>query len=49
VERAKGILMKEKKLSEDEAYRALRKLAMDRSVSMSAIAEQVINVAKLLG
>jgi len=49
VERAKGILMKEKKMSEDEAYRALRKLAMDRSVSMSAIAEQVITVAKLLG
>jgi len=49
VERAKGILMKEKKMSEDEAYRALRKLAMDRSVSMSTIAEQVITVAKLLG
>lgn len=48
VERAKGILMKEKNLPEDEAYRMLRKLAMDKSLSLSAVAEQVINVAKLL-
>jgi len=49
IERAKGILIKEKGVSEDEAYRMLRKLAMDRSVSMGTIAEQVIAVAKLLG
>lgn len=48
VERAKGILMKEKNLPEDEAYRMLRKLAMDKSLSLSAVAEQVITVAKLL-
>jgi len=48
IERAKGILMKEKQLSEDEAYRLLRKLAMDKSVPLAAIAEQVVTVAKLL-
>jgi len=49
VERAKGILMKEKNLSEEDAYRMLRKLAMDKNLSMAALAEQVITVAKLLG
>jgi response regulator NasT len=48
VERAKGILMKEKKLSEDDAYRLLRKLAMDKSTSLANISEQVITYAKLL-
>ncbi len=49
IDRAKGILMKEKKLSEDDAYRMLRKLAMDKNLSLGALAEQVVTVAKLLG
>ena len=49
IDRAKGILMKEKKLPEEEAYRLLRKLAMDRSAPMGTVAEQVITYAKLLG
>lgn len=49
VERAKGILMKEKRISEEEAFRLLRKLAMDRSATLGTVAEQVITVAKLLG
>lgn len=49
VDRAKGILMTEKKISEDEAYRLLRKLAMDRNATLGAVAEQVITFAKLLG
>lgn len=48
IDRAKGILMQEKKLSEDDAYRLLRKLAMDRSAPLAAVAEQVITYAKLL-
>ncbi len=48
IERAKGILMKEKKVTEDEAYRLLRKLAMDKSTTLAAICEQVIAVADLL-
>jgi response regulator NasT len=49
IERAKGILMKEKGLPEDAAFRMLRKLAMDKNLSLAAISEQVITVAKLLG
>jgi two-component system, response regulator / RNA-binding antiterminator len=49
VERAKGILMKEKNLPEDEAYRVLRKLAMDRCTPLGTVAEQVIAYARLLG
>jgi len=49
IERAKGILMKEKRLSEEQAYGRLRKLAMDKNQSLAAVAEQVITVAKLLG
>ncbi len=49
IDRAKGILMKEKHLPEEDAYRLLRKLAMDRSAPMGTVAEQVIAYAKLLG
>ena len=49
IERAKGILMKEKQLPEEDAYRLLRKLAMDKNLSVAALAEQVITVARLLG
>lgn len=49
IERAKGILMKEKHLPEEAAFRMLRKLAMDKNLPLAAVAEQVITVAKLLG
>jgi len=49
IERAKGILMKEKRVSEEDAYRLLRKLAMDKNLSIAAVSEQVITIAKLLG
>ena len=49
IDRAKGILMKEKNLSEDEAYRMLRKLAMDKNLPLGELAGQVVTVAKLLG
>jgi response regulator NasT len=49
VERAKGILMKGAKLGEEEAYRALRKQAMDRNLQLVEVARQVIAVSELLG
>lgn len=49
IERAKGILMKEKQISEEDAYRMLRKLAMDRSTTLGCVSEQVITFARLLG
>jgi response regulator NasT len=48
VDRAKGILMQSKRMSENEAYSALRKLAMEKKLKIGAIAEQIINTAHLL-
>lgn len=47
IDRAKGLLMTERNLSEDDAYHALRKLAMDRGLRLREIAEQVLADAKL--
>ena len=49
VERAKGFLMQQKGVSDEEAYRLLRKLAMDRNARLLDVAQQVVDVAKLLG
>ncbi|ALG67770.2 ANTAR domain-containing response regulator [Beggiatoa leptomitoformis] len=48
IEKAKGILMQHKGLDEDSAYRALRKMAMDRNIRLAEVAEDIIAVAKLL-
>lgn len=48
VERAKGILMQQKGVSEDEAFRLMRKLAMDRNRKLLDVAQQVIDVSDLL-
>jgi response regulator NasT len=49
VERAKGILMKQKSIAEDEAFQQLRRFAMDRGIKMADAAAQVIDMAKLMG
>ena len=49
VERAKGILVKSRGMGEDEAYRMLRRMAMDRGKRLGEIAQQVIEMAGLLG
>lgn len=48
IDRAKGILMKSRGLDEDAAYKALRKLAMDRGKPLAAVAKDVIDMAALL-
>jgi response regulator NasT len=40
--------MKQKALSEEAAYRLLRKMAMDENIKLVEVAEQVIRAAKLL-
>ena len=42
VERAKGLLQERERLSEPAAFRFLQKTAMERRLSMRAVAEQVI-------
>lgn len=47
VDRAKAILMQSQGYTEDQAYHALRKLAMDRTVSIGEMAKNVISMAEL--
>jgi response regulator NasT len=49
VEKAKGILMKKNDMNEDDAYNALRKMAMDKNIKIAAVAKSVVEVADLLG
>ncbi|WP_341701894.1 ANTAR domain-containing protein [Ferrovibrio sp.] len=48
IDRAKGLLMRERSLTEDEAYAALRKLAMDRQQRLVDVAEALIAFADVL-
>ncbi|MCW5690290.1 MAG: ANTAR domain-containing protein [Pseudolabrys sp.] len=47
IDRAKGILMRAKKLSEDEAYALMRKSAMNEGKKIAEIAQSVITAAEL--
>jgi response regulator NasT len=49
VEKAKGILMKSRTCGEDEAYAAMRKMAMDQKARLIDIANKIIAAADLLG
>lgn len=42
VEKAKGILMKEENLTEEEAYNLMRKSSMNKRITMKEIAEAII-------
>lgn len=42
VDKAKGILMKKEGIPEDEAYRRIQKLSMDKQKKMVEIAEAII-------
>ncbi|WP_336486818.1 ANTAR domain-containing response regulator [Methylobacterium nigriterrae] len=49
IERAKGILMSVKGLSEDEAYKQLRRKAMNEKRKIADIARAIVTTADLLG
>jgi len=49
IERAKGIVMRTKGVGEDEAYRLLRKMAMDRNERLLQVAQRIVDVAQMLG
>ncbi|GAB3625884.1 putative transcriptional regulatory protein pdtaR [Pandoraea terrae] len=49
IDRAKRLLMERRKMSEQEAYAALRKRAMDQGVKLAEIARQLVSMAELLG
>jgi response regulator NasT len=48
IEKAKGFLMQARGLSEEDAYREMRKMAMDRGVKLAEIAERIIEARQLL-
>ena len=48
IERAKGLLMKHQDCDEEQAYRMLRKLAMDRSQRIAEVADSVIDILERL-
>ena len=48
IERAKGLLMKQRGIDEDEAYRMLRNMAMSQNIRLATLSEQVVQAAKLL-
>jgi two-component system, response regulator / RNA-binding antiterminator len=48
VERAKGILMKKRGLTEDAAYAMLRKAAMNESKRISEVAQDLVMAARML-
>lgn len=49
IERAKGIMMHARKISEDEAYTLLRRTAMTQKRRLADIAQSVITASDLLG
>jgi response regulator NasT len=48
VEKAKGIVMKMRSISEEQAYDAMRKLAMNNNKRIGEIAEQIISASEVL-
>ena len=48
IEKAKGIIMARRNLSESEAFRFLQRESQDRRVPMSRLAETIVNASELL-
>jgi two-component system, response regulator / RNA-binding antiterminator len=48
VERAKGILMQQRQLNEEEAYSIMRRKAMNANMKLAEVAQSVITAAELL-
>jgi response regulator NasT len=48
IDRAKGILMKQRGFTEEQAYEAMRKAAMDSNQRLADVAQGVITAAGLL-
>jgi response regulator NasT len=48
IDKAKGLLMKTKGLDEEQAYHAMRKMAMDQSKPLVTIADNILSVMELL-
>ena len=48
IDRAKGLLMQRQGLSEEEAFKKMRKTAMDKGLKLADVAQRMLDVADLL-
>lgn len=48
IERAKGLLMEQKQISEKQAFSTLRKMAMNQGNSLAMVAKNIIDVCEVL-
>lgn len=48
VERAKGILMKRKSMTEEEAFLKIQKLSRDNNIAMEKVAESIITASEVI-
>ena len=49
IEKAKGLLMQRLGIPEEEAYRRLRKQAMEKNLKLAELAQRILDAADLLG
>jgi two-component system, response regulator / RNA-binding antiterminator len=49
IERAKGIVMKQRNLNEEDAFQVMRKTAMDRNQRLADLANTLIDATEILG
>jgi response regulator NasT len=49
IEKAKGLLIKHKGMDEEAAFKAMRKMAMDKGQSLSDVAHNIVSVMALIG
>jgi response regulator NasT len=47
IERAKGLLIEHKQMTEDQAYQAMRKMAMDQGKKISIVAHEICGVVAI--
>ncbi|NRB41746.1 MAG: ANTAR domain-containing protein [Pseudomonadales bacterium] len=48
IDKAKGMIMQQQGMNEDEAYKSLRKLAMDKGQTIARVAQNIIDVLNLI-
>ena len=48
IERAKGLLMKQRKMDEEEAYNLLRSMAMKKNMKLADLSNQLLDAASML-
>jgi len=49
LDKAKGILMQQKSITEQDAYALIRKMAMDKGEKLEKVAQNIIDVFSMLG